>query len=99
MRGHTSVAPILGCSPVCLLISINSEAFLIARNAALMTFSGSPTNVTTVLFVASPGSILNNFTPSTNLIWLVMLSMTVLSLPFEKLGTHSMICFFIINLL
>ena len=30
MSGHTSVAPIRGCSPLCLLISISSPAFFIA---------------------------------------------------------------------
>src|SRR5690348_17448636 len=39
-----------GCSPVCLLMSISSAAFLIARKAASITNSGAPTKVTTVRF-------------------------------------------------
>ncbi len=47
--GHTSVAPILGCSPFCRDMSIRSDAVDIALNAASFTWSGSPAKVITVL--------------------------------------------------
>ena len=46
-KGTTSVAPIRGCSPLCLVRSINSDAAFTALNAASSTASGSPTKVTT----------------------------------------------------
>ncbi|MBI3593080.1 MAG: tyrosine-type recombinase/integrase [Nitrospirae bacterium] len=49
INGQTSVAPMRGCSPLCLLMSISSPAFFIALNAASITASGFPTKVTTVL--------------------------------------------------
>ena len=63
--GQTSVAPKRGCSPFCLLMSINSDAFFINRKAASITFFGSPTKVITVLLVAFPGSTSKSLTPST----------------------------------
>ena len=63
IKGQTSVAPNLGCSPLCLDISIFSLAVFIALNAAATTESGSPTNVITVLFVACPGSTFSRCTP------------------------------------
>ena len=63
INGQTSTAPILGCSPECLLISINSLALEINMNAASTMISASPTKVITVLFVAFPGSTFNNLIP------------------------------------
>ena len=91
-KGHTSVAPNLGCSPVCLLISMSSLAFLMSLNAASITCSGSPTKVITVLFVAFPGSISKSFTPSTSLTTLAMVLIFFKSLPSLIFGTHSIIC-------
>src|SRR6266496_3293222 len=90
MNGHTSVAPIRGCAPLCLRMSINSAAFLIARNAASTVASGSPTKVTTVRFVLAPGSTSSNETPSTDSIASVICRITFWSRPSEKFGTHSM---------
>ena len=64
-NGHTSVAPMRGCSPVCFDMSISSEAFLIKQNAASPTVSGGPTNVMTVRLVLLPGSTSNSLQPST----------------------------------
>ena len=92
INGHTSVAPMRGCSPLCLLISINSPAFLIATKAASITACGVPTKVTTVRLVAFPGSTFNKRTPSTFSISLVIWVMIDKSIPSEKFGTHSMSC-------
>ena len=89
MNGQTSVAPMRGCAPLCLRISINSVAFLIARNAASTAASGLPTNVTTVRFVLAPGSTSNSETPSTDAITSVICRMMFWSRPSEKFGTHS----------
>ena len=91
MNGHTSVAPILGCAPTCLVISINSEAFLIPLKAATITFCGSPTKVTTVLFVSFPGSTSSKRIPSTDIIASVIALIIDSSLPSLKFGTHSII--------
>ena len=93
INGQTSVAPIRGCSPLCLLISITSAAFFIAKYAASITALGSPTKVTTVLLVAFPGSTSNNFTPSTVSITSVICLITARSWPSLKFGTHSIIWF------
>ena len=53
---------------------------------------GFPTIVTTVLFVAFPGSTFNNLTPSTDSISLVICLMIFRSCPSEKFGTHSINC-------
>ena len=90
--GHTSVAPMRGCAPWWWRMSITSPAFLTALKAASTTASGSPTNVTTVRLVASPGSTSNSFTPSLFSITSVICLITVLSRPSLKLGTHSTIC-------
>ena len=90
-RGQTSVAPIRGCSPLCLVMSINSPAFLIAKKAASITASGLPTNVTTVRLVAFPGSTFSSLTPSTDSTWSVICLMIFRSAPSLKLGTHSII--------
>ena len=53
IKGHTSVAPIRGCSPLCFCMLMSSDAFINLK-AALITDSGSPANVITVRFVAFP---------------------------------------------
>ena len=98
MSGHTSVAPMRGCSPWCLLMSISSLAFFIARKAASTTGPGSPTKVTTVRLVALPGSTSSNCTPATLSIAAVICLMIAMSRPSLKLGTHSMSCSPFINL-
>ena len=70
-------------------MSISSEALLIPKNAASKTSNGSPTNVTTVLFVSFPESTSSTLTPSTKLIASTILLILVLSIPSLKLGTHS----------
>ena len=60
-----------------------------ARNAASSTASGEPTNVTTVRFVASPGSTSSSTAPGVAEISAVMESMTFRSRPSLKFGTHS----------
>ena len=89
ISGQTSVAPIRGCSPLCLLISINSPAFFMARKAASITASGTPTKVTTVRLVALPGSTFSNRTPSTDSTASVICLMMFRFTPSLKLGTHS----------
>src|SRR6266404_295224 len=90
MNGQTSVAPMRGCAPLCLRISMSSAAFFIPRQAASITASGLPTNVTTVRFVLAPGSTSSNETPSTDSIASVICRITFWSRPSEKFGTHSM---------
>ena len=97
-NGHTSVAPILGCSPLCSLISINFCAFLINRNAASTTSFGSPTNVITVLLVAFPGSTLSSLTPLTVSTTFAISFIFFISIPSEIFGTHSINCFISFNL-
>ena len=92
-KGHTSVAPKRGCSPLCLLISMSSEAFLINLKAASITCSGSPTKVITVRLVAAPGSMSRSFTPSTVSTILAMACILSKSCPSLIFGTHSMSCF------
>ena len=92
-KGQTSVAPNLGCAPLCLLMSISSAAFLTALNAASQTSLGVPTIVTTVRFVAAPGSTSISRTPSTVSISLVICLIMFKSRPSLKLGTHSISCF------
>ena len=96
-KGQTSVAPIRGCSPECLLMSMSSDAFLMAKKAASITSSGVPTKVTTVLLVAFPGSTLSSFTPSTLSISSVICLITSILQPSEKLGTHSISCLMAFN--
>ena len=93
INGHTSVAPNLGCSPLCLVISIFSLATFIALKAALITESGSPTKVITVLFVALPGSTFKRWTPFVLEIESEISFIISLFLHSEKLGTHSIILF------
>ena len=96
-KGQTSVAPKRGCSPICLLISISSDAFFINLKAASMTFFGSPTKVITVLLVAFPGSTSSNFTPSTVFTIFAIVLILLISLPSLILGTHSISCIFMVN--
>ena len=96
IKGHTSQAPIRGCAPLCWRMSISSVARLIAATAASHTASGSPTKVTTVRFVASPGSTSKSFTPLAASITSVICLMTSALRPSEKLGTHSIILFCIV---
>ena len=98
-NGQTSVAPKRGCSPECLLMSISSDAFLINRNAASIAFSGSPTNVITVLLVAFPGSTSSSLTPSIVSTTSVIALIFAASLPSEILGTHSINCCSILPLI
>ena len=88
-KGHTSVAPMRGCSPLWLRMSISSAAFLTNRKAASITASGSPTKVITVRLVVAPGSTSNRRTPSTVSATRAMASILALSRPSEMLGTHS----------
>ncbi len=74
-------------------MSINSDAFFMAKNAASITASGVPTKVTTVRLVAFPGSTFSSFTPSTVSIESVICLITAISEPSEKFGTHSISCF------
>ena len=74
-------------------MSISCAAFLTQRKAASTTTDGSPTKVTTVRLVASPGSTSNNLTPLTRSTSSVICLITSLFRPSLKLGTHSMICF------
>ena len=98
-NGQTSVAPKRGCAPLCLLISINSDAFLMSRKAASITGSGAPTKVMTVLFVAFPGSTSNKVTPSTVFTISEIALIFAASRPSLIFGTHSINCFCIIILI
>ena len=51
MKGQTSSAPMRGCSPWCVDISMRAAAVLAAANAPSTTASGLPTKVYTVLRV------------------------------------------------
>ncbi len=89
MKGTTSIAPIRACSPVCFDISISSNATPVDFIAASKTASGPPTIVTTVRLKSAPMSTSSKLTPSTLVMEFMMASMTSLSLPSLKLGTHS----------
>ena len=58
---------------------------------ASITLLGSPTKVTTVLFVSKPGSQSRTVTPWIDLIELTILLIFVWSVPSLKFGTHSII--------
>ena len=96
MSGQTSHAPIRGCAPLCRRMSITSVARLTPATAASITASGSPTKVTTVRFVASPGSTSSNLTPFTASMASVICFTASMLRPSEKLGTHSIILFCIV---
>ena len=89
-NGQTSVAPMRGCSPWCLDMSMSSPAFLIRRKAASTMVSGGPTKVITVRWVELPGSTSNRRTPSTVSTTAAMASILARSRPSLMLGTHSM---------
>ena len=82
-----------GCAPLCLRMSISSAAFFTPAKAASTTASGEPTNVTTVRLVASPGSTSSTLTPPEVSMADTIRSITALSRPSLKLGTHSTIRF------
>src|SRR5262245_55344263 len=88
-NGQTSVAPIRGCSPRCLAMSMSDAAFLIARNDASSTASGGPIRVITVRLVAAPGSTSRSMAPGVPPISAAIASMTARSRPSLKFGTHS----------
>ena len=88
-NGHTSVAPMRGCAPVCRRMSMTSAARLMARNAASATAAGEPTKVTTVRLVSAPGSTSSSRTPAVDSITCVIASILSRSRPSEKFGTHS----------
>ena len=93
MSGRTSVAPMRGCAPLWRRMSISSDARFTPAKAASTTSSGAPTKVTTVRFVASPGSTSRTFTPPAPSIASTIRRITSLSRPSLKLGTHSTIRF------
>ena len=93
ISGRTSVAPMRGCAPLWWRMSISSAARRTPAKAASTTASGEPTKVTTVRLVASPGSTSSSFTPPDCTMAAVIASITVLSRPSLKLGTHSTIRF------
>lgn len=74
-------------------MSISSAAFFTPAKAASTTASGEPTNVTTVRLVASPGSTSSTLTPPEVSMADTIRSITALSRPSLKLGTHSTIRF------
>ncbi len=88
-RGQTSSAPMRGWAPWCLDMSMSSAPALAARKAASPTASSVPTNVNTVRFVSAPGSTSSRRTPFTPEIARAIASITDLSRPSEKFGTHS----------
>ena len=81
IKGTTSTAPILACSPRCVLISINSIATAVLVTAASSTDSGGPTIVTTVRLKSWPMSTSKIETPSTEFMESVIASIMVRSLP------------------
>jgi|GEM_PF-6833789 len=91
ISGSTSVAPMRGCAPLWRRMSISSAARFTPAKAASTTASGSPTKVTTVRLVASPGSTSSSLTPPEASMAAVICRITALSRPSLKLGTHSMI--------
>src|SRR6202142_3407589 len=89
MNGTTSVAPIRGCAPECLVRSINSAAFPTPRRAASATASGSPAMVTTLRLWSASLSRSSRYTPGTSRIAAMMASTFAMSRPSEKFGTDS----------
>ena len=70
--------------------SIGNTPLIKLKAASEITF-GAPMNVTTVLLVSAPMSISSTSIPDTDSITLTIYSIIFLSLPSEKLGTHSTI--------
>src|SRR5271167_4983199 len=89
IKGTTSVAPIRGCAPECLVRSINSAAFPTPRRAASATASGSPAMVTTLRLWSASLSRSSRYTPGTSRIAAMMASTFAMSRPSEKFGTDS----------
>src|SRR6266446_4753983 len=89
MKGTTSVAPIRGCAPLCLVKSISSSALPTPSSAASATASGSPARVTTLRLWSASISRSSTYTPDTLLIAATIASIFAASRPSEKLGTHS----------
>ena len=85
-KGQTSVAPMRGCAPLCLLMSMSSAALRMARKAASATASGEPTKVKTVRLVAAPGSTSRRLAPSTPEISAAMASRIARSLALAEIG-------------
>src|SRR5271155_1166328 len=89
MNGTTSVAPMRGCAPECLVRSISSAAFPTPRSAASATASGSPAMVTTLRLWSASLSRSSRYTPGTSRIAAMMASIFAISRPSEKFGTDS----------
>src|SRR5271156_20894 len=89
MNGTTSVAPMRGCAPECLVRSISSAALPTPRSAASATASGSPAMVTTLRLWSASLSRSSRYTPATWRMASTMASILAASRPSEKLGTHS----------
>src|SRR5580693_3376343 len=89
MNGTTSVAPMRGCAPECLVRSISSAAFPTPRRAASATASGSPAMVTTLRLWSASLSRSSRYTPGTSRIAARMASILAMSRPSEKFGTDS----------
>src|SRR5271156_5482483 len=89
MNGTTSVAPMRGCAPECLVRSISSAAFPTPRSAASATASGSPAIVTTLRLWSASLSRSSRYTPGTSRIAEMMASTLAISRPSEKFGTDS----------
>src|SRR5580658_5154606 len=89
MNGTTSVAPMRGCAPECLVRSISSAAFPTPRSAASATASGSPAIVTTLRLWSESLSRSSRYTPGTSRIAAMMASILAVSRPSEKFGTDS----------
>src|SRR6202050_2522889 len=89
MNGTTSVAPMRGCAPECLVRSISSAAFPTPRNAASATASGSPAIVTTLRLWSASLSRSSRYTPGTSRIAAMMASILTMPRTSEKFGTDS----------
>src|SRR5271156_4196011 len=89
MNGTTSVAPMRGCAPECLVRSISSAAFPTPRSAASATASGSPAIVTTLRLWSASLSRSSRYTPGISRIAAMMASTLAISRPSEKFGTDS----------
>ena len=88
-NGTTSVAPILGCAPLCWFMSINLEAVETAWKAACSTEVGGPTNVMTVRLWYGSMWRSSIVVCGTIAMESVMALTTFIRLPSEKFGTHS----------
>src|ERR1700693_1434314 len=89
MKGTTSVAPMRGCSPVCLHRSIRSPATRMPAKAASTAVSTGATKVMTERLWDASEETSRTETPSTDAIAVRISSITSGRRPSEKLGTHS----------